>query len=252
MKTELNFLVIENAPDVCEGIIRRMAVHTHWKSLGYCTGVKDALEKIYEHRPSLLFLDWGLIGGSAFEIMQKTQNMDDYHPYIIFNTGFQKDNPEIPQEIINNYRVDKYLVKPIWEILKQNLSSYLEEAEEKTYLVHNAPKKTWLQDIDGRNISVELNKLICICQNPQEPRQRIFYFQNGHKEIMAVMQWHKCYELLNRFTIDYFITSARSHLVCKNFIDVYEKPFVRMLGFPAKMEVVKEKAKQFEEWLQKS
>jgi len=249
MKAELTFLVVENAPDVCDGIIRRMAPHAQWQSLGYSVSVKDALSKIFEHRPSLLFLDWGLSGGSAFEIMQNIQNMDNYNPYIIFNTGFQKDNPEIPQEIINHYQVDKYLIKPIWETLNQHLSQYLLEAEEKAALQQNDTKKFWLDESSGKKILVDLDKLICICQHPTEARQRIFFFQNDHKEINVALQWQKCYELLNRFAIDYFVTKTRGHLICKKFIEIYDRPFVRLKQFPAKIEVVKESLKQFDNWL---
>jgi CheY-like chemotaxis protein len=249
MMAELLYLVVENAPDVCEGIIRRMAPYTQWKTLGYALSVKDAIAKIATTRPQLLFIDWGLNGGSAFEVMQAVQNMPAYNPYIIFNTGFQKDNPEIPQELINHYRVDKYIVKPIWENLKSYLSQYLLEAEEKAGLANEVNKKTWLEDNSGKKLLVDLNKLICICQHPAQPRQRIFYFYNGQKEIIVPLQWHKCYELLNRFSINYFVTKNRGHLVCKEYIEVYEKPFVRLKGFPAKIEVVKENVKQFETWL---
>ncbi|MBK7090106.1 MAG: hypothetical protein IPH56_14735 [Chitinophagaceae bacterium] len=43
---KLTYLVVENAPDVCEGIIRRMKNFDRWESLGYCVGVKETIEKI--------------------------------------------------------------------------------------------------------------------------------------------------------------------------------------------------------------
>lgn len=249
MNNSFTFLVVENAPDVCEGIIRRMEPFVAWQSLGYAVSVKEAILKIDSNRPQMLFLDWGLNGGSAFEVIQFVQSIPGYNPYIIFNTGFQRDNPEIPQELINHYKVDKYLVKPIWENLKQNLSQYLDEAVEKAAMDKEAEKKTWLEDCTGKRLPVDLNKLICICQNPMEARQRIFYFQNGISEALVCLQWQKCFELLNRFAIDYFVTKNRGHLVCKKYISVYEKPFVRLQGFPAKIEVVKESIRQFESWL---
>lgn len=252
MNHELTFLVVENAPDVCEGIIRRMSPFNNWKSLGYSVSVRDAIHKIDEHKPALIFLDWGLNGGSAFEVMQHFQSIEDYNPYIIFNTGFQKDNPEIPQELINHYRVDKYLIKPIWETLKINLSGFLEEAAEKASLSDSTPKTNWLEDINGKKFPVFFTKLICICQHPLAPRQRIFYFSTGQKEVTVALQWHKCYELLNRYRVDYFITKNRGHLVCRPFIESFEKPFVRLNGFPAKIEVVKENIRSFEAWLDKS
>lgn len=246
---KLRYLVVENAPDVCEGIIRRMNPFDDWESLGYCTGVKEAMEKIQDTKPHLLFLDWGLNGGSAFELLQQIQNTDGYNPYIIFNTGFQKDNPEIPQEIINNYKVDKYLVKPLWENLRNNLPSYLAEAAGKAVSFAEKPKITWLEDEKGVKVAVALEKIICICQHPGMPRSRIIYFAGQSQEIIAPLQWQKCYDLLDSCNIDYFITKTRSHLVVRAYIHKFEKPFVRLKNFPAKIEVVKENLKQFEAWL---
>lgn len=249
MSTELRFMVIENAPDVCEGIIRRMVPFPKWNSAGYAVGVKEAIRKIETERPQLLFLDWGLNGGSAFEIMQHIRTLNQYNPYIIFNTGFQKDNPEIPQELINHYKVDKYIIKPIWENLKEHLASYLLEAEEKTKSGILNSSQIWLEDSKGKKILVDLQQLICICQHPTEPRLRIFSFLPGNREILVPLQWQKCYGLLHQHKIDYFITKNRGHLVHRSAIESYEKPFVRLREFPAKIEVVKENCRNFENWL---
>lgn len=246
---KLTYLVIENVQDVCDGIERRMAAYLGWQSLGYCTGVKEAIRKVNETRPQFIYLDWGLNGGSAYEVLQFIQNIPAYNPYILFNTGFQKDNPEIPQEIINNYCVDKYLVKPFWEDLRKNLTQYVKEAEEK--VLRNSPsgKNIWLTDSEGSKVSVNLSKLICICQHPFLARSRVFYFSNSGKEINVSLQWQKCYDLLTENGVKFFITKSRSHIVVKSFIEKYDKPFVRLLNFPAKIEVVKENQKAFESWL---
>ena len=247
---KLTYLVVENAPDVCEGIIRRMSSFEKWQSIGYCMGVREAMEKINLHRPHLIFLDWSLNGGSAFEILQQIQNTVHYNPYIIFNTGFQKDNPEIPQEIINNYKVDKYLVKPLWENLRNNLSIYLREAEEKQRNNAAKTKALWLEDVNGHTVLIELSKLICICQHPTEQRSRNVYLSSKDKEVTIAIQWQKCYDLLKHHEIDFFITKTRSHLVVKEYVEKFEKPFVRLKGLTAfKIDVVKESIKDFEKWL---
>ncbi|NOT92056.1 response regulator [Ferruginibacter sp.] len=180
---KFTYLVIENAPDVCEGIIRRMNKFENWQTLGYCVGVKEAVEKITFAKPNLLYLDWSLNGGSAFEILQQVQNLPMYNPYIIFNTGFQKDNPEIPQEIINKYKVDKYLVKPLWENLRNNLGQYLQEAEEKAAQPDTKKNLVWIENDKKNKVLVDMEKIICICQHPSEPRCRIIYLANKENEI---------------------------------------------------------------------
>ncbi len=243
------FLVIENAPDVCEGIIRRMAKFSNWLSLGYCTGIKDSVATIKREKPHLLFLDWGLNGGSAYEVLQTVQNIHGYDPYIIFNTGFQKDNPEIPQEITNNYKVDKYLVKPFWENLRNHLPVYLQEAAEKATAKEKTGAGIWITDTSGNKVLISLNKLICICQHPSQPRTRIFYIDNHTKEIHVPLQWNKCYELLQQNRVEYFVAKSRSYLVVQTYVEKFEKPFIRLRNFPAKFEVVKENIKLFEKWL---
>jgi len=246
---KFSYLVVENAPDVCEGIIRRMNVFAKWESLGFCTGVKEAMEKISIAQPHLIYLDWSLNGGSAFEILQAIQNRVGYNPYIIFNTGFQKDNPEIPQEIINNYKVDKYLVKPLWENLRNNLPVYLKEAEEKIVQQSAKNKTVWVEDDSGHKVLIDLTKISCICQHPTEQRSRNIYLATQEKEITISLQWQKCYDLLNKNGIVFFITKNRSHLVVKDQVAKFEKPFVRLKNFPFKIEVVKESIKNFENWL---
>lgn len=247
---KLTYLVVENAPDVCEGIIRRMKNFDRWESLGYCVGVKETIEKIKTTKPHLLYLDWGLNGGSAYEILQEVQNLSGYNPYIIFNTGFQKDNPEIPQEIINKYKVDKYLVKPLWENLCIHLPQYLQEAEEKCLQPLKKESLVWLEDENKSKVLVDLRKLICICQHHTEPRKRNIFLANKEKEITVSLQWQKICDILAENNIDFFVTKNRYHLVAKDFIEKFEKPYVRLKGFTDfKIDVVKERIKDFEAWL---
>ena len=249
MQCKFTYLIIENAIDVCEGIQRRMSTFQNWVTLGYCVGVKEAIIKISASLPNLIYLDWGLNGGSAFEVLQHIQNIPNYNPYILFNTGFQKDNPEIPQEIINNYKVDKYIIKPLWENLRNNLTQYLKEAEDKYLGASNNVKAIWINDYRGNKVSIKLDKLICICQHPLNPRTRTFYFDSAVKKINIILQWQSCITLLKENNIDFFITKSRSHLVVKAHILKFEKPYVRLHSFHAKVEVVKENIKDFEEWL---
>lgn len=243
------FLVVENAVDVCEGIERRMSSFGQWESLGYCTGVKEAIEKIKFSKPHLIYLDWSLNGGSAFEVLQQIQNLGAYNPYIIFNTGFQSDNPEIPQEIINQYKVDKYLVKPFWENLRKNLSIYLKEAEMKVEQSKPKSKMIWIEDETGAKIQLPLNRIICIVQHPENPRSRNFYIEAELKPITIPIIWEKCYELLDAYGINYFISKSRNHLVVKDYIEKFERPYVWLRELPFKIEIVKEKIREFTDWL---
>lgn len=242
------FLVVENAVDVCEGIERRMRQFEKWRSIGYCTGVKDATEKIKQAKPELIFLDWSLNGGSAYEILQEIQNFGSYNPYIIFNTGFQSDNPEIPQEIINRYKVDKYLVKPFWETLRNNITTFLKEAELKAKQSRPKSRAIWIDNEKGVKIQLPIDNIICIVQHPERPRSRNFYIEGELTPITINLTWEKCYELLDSYDINYFISKSRNHLIVKDYVEKYERPFVWLKEIPFKIEIVKEKLHEFIEW----
>lgn len=246
---KFKFLVIENAIDVCEGIERRMRQFDKWEPIGYCTGVKDAISKIKLDKPELVFLDWSLNGGSAYEILQEIQNFGTYNPYIIFNTGFQSDNPEIPQEIINRYKVDKYLVKPFWETLRQNIATYLSEAEIKAKQSCSKSRTIWIDNERGVKTQLPLDKIKCIIQHPERPRSRNFYIEGELTAITIPLTWEKCYELLELYGIKFFISKSRNHLVVKTFVEKFERPFVWLRGVPFKIEIVKEKNHEFIAWL---
>jgi hypothetical protein len=150
---------------------------------------------------------------------------------------------------MNNYSVDKYLVKPYWETLRVNLGQYLKEAAEKTQIV-KTDKRVWIEKIDGSKIQIDLSQLCCIIQHHTEPRVRNFYFANSNKAISIAMQWNWCYDFLQENEVDFFITKKRSHLIVKGFVLKFEKPFVWVKGVTAfKLDVVKENIRDFENWL---
>lgn len=244
----LKYLVVENSEYVCKGIIDRMVNYTEWSGLGYTKGVLDSTEIIANEKPQLIFLDWDLAGGSAYEILQFIQNTANYDPYIIFNTGFQKDYPDIPQEIINNYRVDKYLVKPIWENLRLNLPAYLDEARCKANQGADQKCSIWIESVEGKML-INLKDLIIICQNPVNSRLRKLYFKNRANVINVKLSWKECESLLQSQQINYFILKQRAHIIIKEYVLKYTTDFVWMEGFPYKLNIVKENYKLLKEWL---
>lgn len=247
MNTNLKYLIIEDSLKVCDGIAERMNTYSKWKSCSFAHHVEDAKRISLAEKPQLIFIDWALKGGSAYEVLAHITKIPNYHPYIIFNTGYQSENPEIPQEIINNYKIDKYVVKPLWENLRKNLSTYLLEAEKK--LEQNTlVKEIWLTDIQKRKVHFNLLDLICICQDAENHYSKNFYSSTSEKLTIKI-SWLEIIEILKENNINYFVTNGRHHLVIKDHIETYKRPFVKMKKFPFKIEVVKEKLHEFELWL---
>jgi hypothetical protein len=89
-----------------------------------------------------------------------------------------------------------------------------------------------------------------MCQHHTELRKRNIFLANKEKEITVSLQWQKICDILAENNIDFFVTKNRYHLVAKDFIEKFEKPYVRLKGFTDfKIDVVKERIKDFEAWL---
>jgi two-component system, LytTR family, response regulator len=251
MSHELLYAIIEDDRKVCQSIKAKIDAFPGWRLSGLAHHIEDAITLVSQEKPNLIFLDWDLKGGSAFEVLQHIQNTQDYDPFVIFNTGYQSENPEIPQEVINNYAVDKYLVKPIFEQLRQNLPKYLEEAKAKASKNDAVSSAIWMENILGTKVKINIQDIICICQNPAEPRSRIIFCDKLPKETIVSLTWEKCCDLLNEHRVDYFIPKSRESIIMKHYIEQFEKPYVRLRNIPFKIEVTKEKVKEFEAWLKK-
>ena len=246
MNTKLKYLIVEDSPKVCEGILERMNDYEQWNACSFAHHVEEAKKIASCEKPQLIFLDWALKGGSAFEVLKHIQTIPEYEPYIIFNTGYQSENPEIPQDIINNFKVDKYLIKPIWSNLRKNLSCYVDDAEKK-FTTKITKKTIILNDINKGVHKVDLLSLVCVCQEAGNRYNKVFHFYTN--DLTVKINWKQIVDLLEANHIDYFFTNARQHLIVKNYIESYSRPFVRLTNFRNKIEIVKDKLHEFEQWL---
>ncbi|MES2651596.1 MAG: response regulator [Bacteroidota bacterium] len=247
INSKLKYLIVEDSVNVCKGIKERVNDFPGWLCCNFAHHIEEALVNIKEHYPSLIFMDWSLKGGSAYEILQFIENCQNYDPYIIFNTGYQSENPDIPQEIINSYKIDKYLIKPIWENLRLNLSKYLNEAEHKANGDNSLKEELWVTDVAKKKHHVNLKYLICIVNHHDNPYYKVLHFINYTPLVMKI-SWEKLITTLAEYNINFFVTNSRAHITIKNHIQDYERPFVRMKN-RQKMEVVREKLCDFEKWL---
>jgi hypothetical protein len=145
--------------------------------------------------------------------------------------------------------VDKYIVKPVFENLRLYLADYLKEAREKRYGKNGRKQYYWLEDISKVRHQVNAEEIICICQNPADPRSRILYLDQAPGQLVVPYTWEKCISLLSATGRSYFIAKARESIVVKDFIETFDKPFIRSRKLAFKIEVTKEKIRDFETWL---
>ena len=140
------------------------------------------------------------------------------------------------------------MVKPLWENLRKNLSSYLLEAEHKLNQ-KNIKKPIWITDINKRKELINLQDLICVCQETENPYNKNYFITN-HQTLTIKISWQEIIEQLKGNNIDFFVTNGRHHLIVKKQIASYKRPFIKLINFPHKIEVVKEKLHDFEKWLE--
>lgn len=244
----LIYTIVEDSLKVCDGIKKRMDDFPQWKCCGFIHHADDAVRKITACRPQLIFIDWALKGGSAFEVLSAIFNLPKYNPYIIFNTGHQSENPNIPQEIINNYKIDKYLIKPIWENLRLHLPQYLKEAEKKSTQSPQGTDEVWLTDIRKTHYHIKAHDIVCVLQHFENPYLKTLILEND-VTLTVKISWPKIIELLEMHKICFFITNSRGHIITKDHIQFYKRPHVKLWHFNQKIEIVKNKLSAFEKWI---
>ncbi|MEO7044976.1 MAG: hypothetical protein ABI091_06680 [Ferruginibacter sp.] len=247
----LIYTIVEDSIKVCNGIKERMDDFPNWKCCGFIHHANDVIKEIERFRPQLIYIDWALKGGSAFEVLSDISSLLEYNPYIIFNTGYQAENPEIPQDIINNYKIDKYLVKPLWENLRLHLPEYLKEAEQRSTHPVQELNRVWLTDITRKHHQVNMNSIVCILQDFENPYFKVIILDDRTSLTLKV-SWAKIAELLETYKINSFVTNSREHIIVKGHVQFYKRPYVSLHHFKHKIEVVKNKLAAFEEWMAKS
>jgi len=236
----LNFkyLVIEDDTNVWENIERRMSAFENWRPVGFCSEIDDVLTKISENKPHLIFSDWSIKGGNAFEILNFIKSIENYEPYVIFFTGYQSEHPEIPQEIFNNFPiVKKYIIKPIYENLTNNLADYVMEAE----ILHKniICKSVFIENEYKQKIKIYPNQCIAFLQNENNPRIKTIYLKD-EIPINVKYTWEQILDFAQFHQIDFFITHNRKSIVNRYYISKMQKPFIWLLN-DLKVEVAREK-----------
>ena len=248
--THFCYIVIEDSLKICEGIKARMNSFSEWKCCGFSHHIEDAKLMVEKKKPQLIFLDWALQGGSANDVLQHIATLTPYNPYIIFNTGYQIENPEIPQEIINNYKVDKYLMKPFWDKLRTDLATFVQEAELKNLSSNINNYAIWVTNSNKTKQQILVEDIVCICINDENS-----YFKeiivNKQEKVIIKNSWSEIFTLLEPYKNAYFIANSKEHLVFKKHIISYKRPYAYLLHSKKKirLEIVKNKLALFEDWL---
>jgi two-component system, LytTR family, response regulator len=245
----LKFLIIEDIPDVATRLEHEMKKYTEWKYVGNAKSVREAKWLIEQEQPQLLFCDWDLIGGSGFEVLQYVQTLSNYQPFVVFNTGFQSDHPEIAEELINTYRPDVFINKPYWKKLQEQIPAIVVAAQQKSASINEPPSNCWIQNTEGKQLKINAPDIICIIQSPAHPRQKVIHTTLHKSGIHCYLTWPEVIALLKQNQIHHFVVNKRQAIVCKQHIVGTDRQYVHLHGLPFKIEVVKDLQKDFLQWL---
>ncbi len=239
-----NYLVIEDDTNIWSNIEHRMNKFTNWKPIGFSAELQEAIDYITKDLPELIFTDWSIKNGDAFDILDYISQLENYNPYVIFFTGYQSDHPEIPENIVNKYSVvRKYIVKPIHENLTEHLHEYIEEAENLIQI--SEPKQyIWIEDAYRRKHRIATQDWIAIVQSEISSRYKSLYTKTS-EEIVLKYTWKKCIKFLEKNNIPYTISHHRKSIINKAEIIRVSKPFVWLTN-EIKIEVSREQWSELE------
>ena len=95
--------------------------------------VDEGVKTIIDNKPDLIFLDIKLIGGDAFMLLNKLENLNYNIPPLVINTGF--DEFKYAQRALNEYKQEVLMIlkKPFWEEWDEKGSVILKKYYEHRY-----------------------------------------------------------------------------------------------------------------------
>jgi len=242
-KLNYNYVVIEDDLNVCEGVKIRMNDFLNWQCLGLIPAFDTALKTIQEQKPHLLFLDYSILGGNTFSLLEQIKTIENYHPFIIYFTAYGSDNTFISEDAINKYSVNKFLNKPIWEKLTENLESFINEAE--TWINANNNNELWLVTSDKIKIKIEPHTILCINQPENNPRYKTI--RTADAKIFDIKaSWEDCERIAKEYAINYCYSKSRDTIINKKYITKIQKPYIWLNDY-LKITVTRERWKDLED-----
>ena len=217
-KSVFKYIIIEDDRNIWKNITARMERYLQWHPVSPTDNLEEAIQLIQTHRPELIFTDWSIRGG----------NMTGYTPYIIFFTGYQGENPEIPQVVFNEFPlVKKYLVKPIFLQLTENLSQYVSEAEALAEGEKETP--VFIENYLKQSVRVFPKQILCFLQDEQNPRLKVLHTLSG-QAIQLKLTWEEIHRFCAEYHLPIFLANARKAIVNRDYIIRTNKPFLWLEG----------------------
>lgn len=124
----LKVIVVDDEPLARKGMVIRLAEFPALNIVAECSNGHDAIEKIKQHQPDVVFLDVEMPGMDGFSVVKQLQAEQQSLPYIIFVTAY------------DHYALDAFDVNALDYVLKPVEPQRLKQAVDKLLLQH-APQE---------------------------------------------------------------------------------------------------------------
>lgn len=197
-------ILIDDEPLAIAEMKTMLQKHTDIEVVDTALQAGEAIKKIKEQQPALIFLDINMPGKSGFELLQE---LDEYTPHVIFVTAYDE------------YALKAFDVNALDYILKPVNAERLSESVEKVKRQINLPKTNESQlSIDKRIFIkdgercffVPLNEIFLI--ESVGNYARIFY-QNKKPMLHKSLSY-----LEQRLPDSHFFRAGRQHIINVHFI----------------------------------
>lgn len=235
----MNTLIVEDKAYIRKGLLNLLKlIESDIQIIGECESVKDAVIVTNACKPDLIFLDINLTDGTAFDFLEKTENLNFK---IIFITAYE----EYALQALKVGAVD-YLLKPV-DIDELRLAiekiKNLPVAEQRQQI--DTVKKFWNKENSKLILSlqdsfqvIDLDELM-FCES--DKGYTSFYCSNGEKYIAS----KTLKEFEERLLEANFTRPHQSFMVNLKFIDKYDKSGVIYLKDGNKIPVSSRKKDSF-------
>lgn len=121
----LRIIVIEDEPSIQGFLVQELNKFEQVEVIATAKQIDEAFHVIIEKQPDALFLDIKLIGGDAFQLIDRLIKANFNIPSIALCTGF----PEYAVDALNDYHkyIIKYLTKPLEADWQERISNIVDE-----------------------------------------------------------------------------------------------------------------------------
>jgi len=226
--SEYTYLVIEDDRSIWKNIEQRMKRYLQWRAVGFVDEVEEALAMIDKARPQLIFSDWSIRGGNAYQILTHIHQIPLYKPYIIFFTGYQSENPEIPQIVFNEFPlVRKYIVKPIFQNLTEHLEEYVREAEALAEGAEGTP--VFIENDLKQQVRIVPQDILCFLQDDNNPRLKVVHTLSS-ETIYLKQTWEEILRFCQSHQLHVFVAHTRKAIVNRSHIIRVNRPYIWLEG----------------------